>query len=105
MGMNWLRSGLLVSIAISAVAQVKTAPADLVQYVRSAKNEGMPDRQAQQLAIRAGWPAIAVTDAIAEVYGTTKQPSTDGPKGAEFSPSETQPSAHQPSARIETSPN
>jgi len=111
MGMNWSRSFLLVLVGLSAgvhslaLAQGKTPPADLVQYVRRAKNEGVPDRQAQQLAMRAGWPAVAVTDAIAEVYGTTKQPSTDGPKGPELSPSETQPSADKSNTRAEVAPN
>jgi len=111
MGMNWSKSFLLVSVGLAAglhslaLAQGKTSPADLVQYVRSAKNDGMPDRQAQQLAIKAGWPAVAVTDAIAEVYGTTKQPSTDGAKGPELSPGETQPSAGKSSTRAEVVPD
>jgi len=112
MGMNRFRSLLFVLIGVStivhslALAQEKTPPGDLVQYVRSAKTDGMADRQAQQLAIRAGWPASAVADAVAEVYGSTKQPERDAAKSADSSPTSTQPSASQPStpAQIGSTP-
>ena len=111
MGMNSFRSLLFVLIGISAVvhplalAQERTPPENLVQYVRSAKKEGLVDSQAQQLAIRAGWPPAAVTDAVAEVYGAVKQPAADASKGADLPPTATQPSASQANTPAQIRPN
>jgi polysaccharide export outer membrane protein len=54
-----------------AVAQGKTPDNKLVQYVRDAKKSGQKQSQVQQKAIKAGWPAAAVSDAVADVYGTS----------------------------------
>ncbi len=53
-----------------ALAQSKTLDDKLVQYVQDAKKSGQKPAQVQQKAIKAGWPAAAVTDAVAYVYGT-----------------------------------
>jgi len=102
MGINWFRSLLLFLIGVSAIhttlalAEGKTPPKDLVKYVRDAKKAGLMDVQAQQKAILAGWPSAAVTDAIAEVYGTATQPAAFGSK-----PSATHATT---SAQIESNP-
>jgi polysaccharide biosynthesis/export protein len=61
--------GLSLSSA-SAVAQDKNLDGKLVQYVRDAKKSGQKQDQVQQKAVKAGWPAAAVSDAVAYVYGT-----------------------------------
>jgi len=96
MGINWFRSLLLFLIGVSAIhtnlafAEEETAPKDLVKYVRDAKKAGRVDRQAQQKAISAGWPAAAVTDAIAEVYGTSTQLAADSRKSIAIQPTDGQ---------------
>ncbi len=54
-----------------AAAQDNTLDSKLVQYVQDAKKSGQKQPQAQQKAIKAGWPASAVTQAVAYVYGTS----------------------------------
>jgi polysaccharide export outer membrane protein len=41
--------------------------------VRDAKKSGEKQLQVQQTAIKAGWPAAAVSQAVAHVYGTSNQ--------------------------------
>jgi polysaccharide export outer membrane protein len=44
----------------------------LVQYVRNAKKAGDKQAQVEQKAIKAGWPAATVREAITFVYGSSK---------------------------------
>jgi polysaccharide export outer membrane protein len=47
------------------MAQEKAVPKDLVQYIRDARKAGLKDPQIQKNAEKAGWPAAAVSEAIA----------------------------------------
>ena len=92
--MNYKIGSLLMAfvlgVSLSAVAQDKTLDSKLVQYVQDAKKSGQKQPQVQQKAIKAGWPAAAVSQAVAYVYGTpapamasnavpaSSQPATSG---------------------------
>lgn len=52
-------------------AQGNTPDSKLVKYLQDAKKSGQKQSQAQQKAIKAGWPAAAVSQAVAVVYGTS----------------------------------
>jgi polysaccharide biosynthesis/export protein len=52
-----------------ALAQGGGLDSKLVKYVQDAKKSGQKQPQAQQKAIKAGWPPAAVTQAVAYVYG------------------------------------
>jgi polysaccharide biosynthesis/export protein len=99
-------------IPARAVAQ-DNAPDKLVQYVRDAKKSGKKQSQVQQKAIKAGWPAAAVSDALAYVYGTsnsalvasaTAEPSLNA--GAQLQPGTSgSPSAAGPDVTRQTPNN
>ena len=67
--MSRLASMLLIifsGVGLAAPAGVGEAPPKaLVQYVQDARKLGLTDAQIQQNAVKAGWPAQAVTSAIA----------------------------------------
>jgi polysaccharide export outer membrane protein len=65
----------LVLPASVAVAQDNGLDGKLVKYVQDAKKSGRKQPQAQQRAIKAGWPAAAVSQAVAYVYGITSPPA------------------------------
>jgi len=48
----------------------------LVRYIQDAKKSGQDEAQVQQKAIKAGWPATAVTEALAYVYGKPSAATT-----------------------------
>ncbi|MGO9444980.1 MAG: polysaccharide biosynthesis/export family protein [Thiobacillaceae bacterium] len=52
-----------------AVAQDHTPDSKLLKYVRDAKKSGEQQSEVQEKAIKAGWPADAVSEAVAYVYG------------------------------------
>jgi polysaccharide export outer membrane protein len=54
-----------------AVAQDNGLDSKLVKYVQDAKKSGQKQPQAQQKAIKAGWPPAAVSQAVAYVYGSS----------------------------------
>jgi polysaccharide export outer membrane protein len=59
-----------VSLSSSRVlAQDAKLDHKLVRYIQDAKKSGQDEAQVQQKAIKAGWPAAAVTEALAYVYG------------------------------------
>jgi polysaccharide biosynthesis/export protein len=53
----------------NALAQDAKLDHKLVRYIQDAKKSGQDEAQVQQKAIKAGWPATAVTEAVAYVYG------------------------------------
>lgn len=60
-----------VTLSSSGVrAQDKSLDTKLVQYVEDAKKSGQKQGQVQQKAVKAGWPEAAVSQAVAQVYGT-----------------------------------
>ena len=65
-----------------AMAQESITDNKLVQYVREAKKSGQEPSQAQQKAIKAGWPATAVGDAVAYVYGKSNPELAGPPTGS-----------------------
>ena len=71
LGSMWMAVILGVSLSCcSAMAQDNTLDSKLVQYIQDAKKSGQKQAQVQAKAIKAGWPAAAVTNAVAYVYGT-----------------------------------
>jgi polysaccharide export outer membrane protein len=56
--------GFLVFMLVIGMAQDKAIPKDLAQYVRDARKAGLSDTQIQQNAVKAGWAAAAVADAM-----------------------------------------
>ena len=67
-----LLMALILAFSMSssrAMAQDKTLDRKLVQYVQDAKKSGENETQVQQKAVKAGWPAAAVSQAVAYVYG------------------------------------
>lgn len=55
-----------------ARAQDKTLDTKLLRYVEDAKKSGQKQNQVEQKAIKAGWPADAVSQAVAYVYAMPK---------------------------------
>lgn len=74
------RSGLVVLVLFCGNEvlrgnQDQKAPSkELVQYVRDASRLGLKDSQIQQNAIKAGWPATVVNEAIASVAAARQTP-------------------------------
>ena len=68
-------SFLVLALAPSwAFAQTDTRGGEtLLQYVQKAAKSGQKRSQAQQKAIKAGWPPAAVRDAVAHVYGISER--------------------------------
>jgi len=52
----------------------KSPPKELVQYVRDAAKLGLQDSQIQQNALKAGWSAASVSEAIASVRAASPPP-------------------------------
>jgi polysaccharide export outer membrane protein len=89
----YLRSYLIVlivglNVVGLAFAESKSLPKGLIQYVYDAKKFGVKDSQILDGAVRAGWPAAIVAEAIADVGPGT--PGTTRPKSSAAS---TQPLA------------
>lgn len=88
-----------------ARAQADTPPEQLIQYVRDAKKGGLKDTQIQQNAIKAGWPAQDVTNALEAVVKNPAKPvaaatnptaanaQTDGVPSAKAAETPTTPAA------------
>jgi polysaccharide export outer membrane protein len=55
-----------------ALAQSTTPRPELVQYVRDATKAGQKDTEIQQSAVSAGWPILAINEAIAYVRSADK---------------------------------
>jgi polysaccharide biosynthesis/export protein len=70
--LGWLAIACILGVGLSssnAQAQDPKLDHKLVQYIKDAKKSGQDEAQVQQKAIKAGWPAAAVTQALAYVYG------------------------------------
>jgi len=65
-----------------AQAQDKALPKELIQYIRDARKAGLNDSQIQQNAVKVGWPAAAVSEAIANPPGDAAKPVTNDPHPA-----------------------
>jgi polysaccharide export outer membrane protein len=65
------------------LAQDKTPPKELTQYVRDARKAGLNDNQIQQNAVKAGWPATVVSEAIADPPGDAKPVANGSPAASE----------------------
>ena len=92
-----------------AVAQETAPPKELVQYVRDARKAGLNDKQIQQNAEGAGWPGVAVTDALtaaapASPKTTWKNPGKDPVATKTADTAEVKPAASQPAADNPTAP-
>src|ERR1017187_10320044 len=71
--------GFLVLMLCLGLAQDKAAPKELAQYIRDARKAGLNDGQIQQNAVKAGWPAAVVSEAIANPPGDAKPVSNPPP--------------------------
>jgi polysaccharide export outer membrane protein len=70
--LGWLATACILSVGLSssnALAQDAKLDHKLVRYIQDAKKSGQDEAQVQQKAIKAGWPATAVSEALAYVYG------------------------------------
>ena len=80
----------------------KGPPKELVQYVRDAAKLGLQDSQIQQNALKAGWSAASVSEAIAYVRAAS-QPSPGGAATPNSAPSDKPAATHAPATSV-TSP-
>src|SRR5260370_22508161 len=86
-----------------AAAQEPVHPKEVVQYVRDARKAGLNDKQIQQNAEGAGWPSVAVTDALtaagaASPATTGKNPDKDPAATKTSDAAEAKPAASPPAA-------
>jgi polysaccharide biosynthesis/export protein len=76
-----LTLAIILAVGITpfgAEAQSGAPDKKLVQYVRDAKTSGQKQSQAQEAAIKAGWPPAAVSDAVAYIYGASNSTPDSG---------------------------
>jgi polysaccharide export outer membrane protein len=85
--------GFLVLLLGLGMAQDNAVSKELTQYIRDARKAGLSDSQIQQNAVKAGWPAAAVSDAISN---PTAEKQASGGKQASNDP---------PAAVSEAAPN
>lgn len=57
-------TAILLQPSISAQEKEKAPPKDLVQYLQNAQKLGLDEAQVQQNAVKAGWSAAEVTEAL-----------------------------------------
>jgi len=91
---------LAIGIQAAALGQDNPPAKELVQYVRDAKKAGLDKGQIEQNAIKAGWPAAAVTAAIATLDQADKTDADALPKTTPAPPAENWDTGNNP-----TSPN
>jgi len=66
--LGWLAMACILGVSLSSsrvLAQDAKLDHKLVRYIQDAKKSGQDEAQVQQKAIKAGWPAAAVTEALA----------------------------------------
>jgi|SRR5579871_1176826 len=101
-----LRRSLIVCSLVFGLTQIAVhaqdqppPPADLVKYVRDARNAGVEDPQIERNAVKAGWAAAAVTDAMTYA-ATPKEVARQQPVAkaalAEIPPATVPPAAQTP---------
>jgi polysaccharide biosynthesis/export protein len=78
------------SLPERAFGQEQPPAKELVEYIRDAKKAGITDEQIQQNAVKAGWAAAAVKEAMESVGGTPKAGAVAEPKAKE---TESEPAA------------
>src|SRR5215475_6084232 len=106
----WLSLALfLTALSASAIGQDKVPPQELIQYIRDAKKAGLKNDQIQQNALKAGWPAAAVKDAMKSVDpGAAAELESNGSvKPAEEQPAtakQQEPQTNRSAERLETAP-
>jgi polysaccharide export outer membrane protein len=81
----------------------KTPPKDLIQYVRDAARLGLKSEQIQQNAVKAGWPAALVNEAIAAT-AQTGTPDGAAQSGSQEPQSNTAPQTANVPATLEAAP-
>src|SRR5690349_16017992 len=108
LGFLVLMGGMVLILGVG-LAQDKTIPKELIQYVRDARKAGLQDDQIQQNAVKAGWPAAAVGEAIKNPAGDAKPASSDPPAATapagSNSPAATWDPTNNPSPANMTRPN
>src|SRR5689334_20411593 len=55
---------LILAAGYLTASPVETRSKELIQYVRDAKKAGLKDDQIEKNAVKVGWPAPSVKDAI-----------------------------------------
>jgi polysaccharide export outer membrane protein len=79
-----IRCVLALCFVAAAIGYAEQTPKELVQYIRDARKAGLKDVQIEQNAIKAGWPAAAVTSAIESGSSSpAPSPKTGSPVSAE----------------------
>jgi polysaccharide export outer membrane protein len=82
-GIGLLTLSLSSGASASYAAEVsKTPPKDLVQYIRDASRLGLKEADIEQNALKAGWPAATVKDAIAYARSSSAAVSDPAPNTA-----------------------
>jgi polysaccharide export outer membrane protein len=71
--------GILVLMLGMGLAQDKAVPKELIQYIQDGRKAGLNNSQIQQNAVKAGWPAAVVSEAISNPPGDAKPVSNDPP--------------------------
>ena len=87
------------SLPESAFGQEQAPAKELVEYIRDAKKAGITDEQIQQNAVKAGWTAAAVKEAMESVRGAPKAGAAAEPKAKE---TESEPAAGKDAPKSQT---
>jgi polysaccharide biosynthesis/export protein len=97
------RSLLVLVAALAALgfsvtrAAAKDVPEDLVQYVKEAQKLGLSDQQIRDNAVKAGWPAASVDQAVTMSHPSHRKPAEGSQAATPNDSSQTPPAA--PEAR------
>jgi polysaccharide biosynthesis/export protein len=80
---------VLAAVPLCAAQEEKTAPKELVQYVKDAQKAGLKVGQIRQNAVKAGWPEEMVDNALDSPRANSKQADTppESVKAVEKDPS------------------
>ncbi|MCX6633420.1 MAG: polysaccharide export protein [Candidatus Solibacter sp.] len=88
---------ILVFSALQMPGEQEQAPVkELVQYVRDAQKAGLKDAQIQQNAVKAGWPALDVGNALEFVRTGSAKPAGGEASAEKSAPKEPQAAAAPP---------
>jgi polysaccharide export outer membrane protein len=93
----WISLILIFCLPGSAIGQDLAPSQELIQYVRDAKKAGLKDTEIELNAIKTGWSAVAVKEAMSSARTAANAgaaPAATGPK-EKAGPKEKQPAAAQ----------
>jgi polysaccharide export outer membrane protein len=100
MSRSRLTGALVLGLFCAAAGFAAQPPKELVEYIREARKAGLNDNQIQQNALKAGWPAPTVTDAVeASRPGPTASAPGDRANAAAPTPEIKKPAVTPPPAQ------